>query len=169
LLRRSSLFLPLIFLSGCLSNSVVPLDPRTAHAPSPDKGIAVFGLAIEESPATPAFGVVLDEYSPVDKSITGNCWRYTHMRAAIPARQYRAEHFAFEVPPGHYVYSGFNAAGLKGGAVAFEVPAGGAVYLGEFILTKGQAVELRRQPLQSGPALAKVSAVPAPNVFLCAP
>jgi len=157
-------------LQGCLLNNISQLSSEEALRPTPGRAVAVYGIGVEGQWDYPKFAVTLDEYDLERKSITGGCWRYNHMKAVTPATNKRVERFAFDVRPGHYVYSGFNASGLKGGPVAFEVPPNGAVYLGDFVYTSDRTVELRRsQSNPEGTTLAAVKPAPTPNIFLCAP
>jgi hypothetical protein len=171
-MRRVARFALVVLLSGtqqgCLLNNVAELSPQETNAPSRGRAIAVYGVGLEGHWRYPKFAVTLDEYSAERQSITGGCWRYNHMKAVVPSDSKRVEHFAFEVRPGHYIYSGFNIVGLKGGPMAFEVPADRVVYVGDFVYTGDGAVELRR-PQRDGITLAPAASAPIPNVFLCTP
>jgi len=53
------------------------------------------------------------------------------------------QYFAFSVPPGHYVFSGFNAVTMSTVDNLFFVPEGRVTYLGDFIYTAARTLELR--------------------------
>jgi hypothetical protein len=153
-------------LQGCVLNSVMQLDPGEQPAPGPYRAIAVYGLGVEGAWRYPEFAIVLDEYNPRDKRITGGCFLYNRMEAAVPTKAREVRQFAFDVPAGHYAYSGFNATRLSSGPVAFELPEGRVVYLGDFIYTDS-GVELRRR--EGKVPLAKVAPISPPPMFLCTP
>jgi hypothetical protein len=170
----------LLLLAGCAFNSVKPL---TFGAPiSEGHTVIIYGVGVEEKWAYPRFGVHLEEYSVKSQSSTGNCFRFNRAEASVASTAVGTQYFAFEVPPGHYVYSAFNGAPLRLDTQAFTAPEGRIVYIGDFIYSEEKTVLFRRNfdalATAMGPSLpnlnAKVSIaemVPAqrPRFFLCAP
>jgi hypothetical protein len=112
----------------------------------------------------------------------GNCAKFNRTEASVSTSLAQTKYFAFEVPPGHYVYSPFNGASMRQPSLAFLATEGRAVYVGDFVLTDANGVELRRDieslrraadavPTTAyGPLLEAVTLqVGAPKPFLCAP
>lgn len=161
-------------------NDALRLPAEKVVAPDRDRAIAIYGIDVEGDWRYPQFGVSIDEYSVERRAITGNCSRFNRIEGAVPQNAKAIQYFAFDVEPGYYIYSGFNAVSLQG-KNTFSVPAGQVVYLGDFIYTRTGTVTLRRD---FGPALpALVKAYPnlkekivlaettsaVPTMFLCAP
>lgn len=103
------------------------------------------------------------------------------MEASVPKDSRAVQRFAFEVEPGYYAFSGFNAVKLAGPS-AFSAPAGQVVYLGDFIYSGEHTVVLRRsddtmkrEVQKAYPSLvdkitfAKAISAAAPKMFLCTP
>jgi hypothetical protein len=183
--RASQLLLSIFLLaglSGCmLLNNVVRIAETEAAAPDINHSVVIFGIGVEGAWKYPRFAVVLDEYDIERQSITGNCWRYNKMEASVPKDSRAVQRFAFEVEPGYYSFSGFNAVKLVGPS-AFSASAGQIVYLGDFIYSGERTVVLRRSDdttkrelLKEYPSLvdkitpAKAISVAAPKIFLCTP
>lgn len=176
-----SLFL-LASLSGCmLSNSVVRIPETKVEAPGISRSVVIFGVGVEGAWEYPRFAIVLDEYDIERQSITGNCWRYNKMEAFVQKDSKAVQRFAFEVEPGYYTFSGFNAVKLAG-PNAFSAPAEQIVYLGDFIYSGERTVVLRRSDdtmkrevrtayptLADKITFAKSISAAAPNMFLCTP
>lgn len=168
-------------LSGCmLLNNVVQITDADAEAPDANSAMVIYGIGVEGAWDAPEFAVALDEYDMERQSITGNCWRYNRMLASVPKDSRVVQHFIFEVTPGYYSFSGFNATSL--GASAFLAPAGQIVYLGDFIYSDKRTVVLRRNEdklkmkiLKKYPKLvekitpADAVSIKAPTMFLCMP
>lgn len=172
----------LVSLAGCLMlNDVTPLSIRQDLTPNSRRSVVIYGIGIEEAWGYPQFAVALDEYSVQRQSITGNCWRFNRMQATVPGTLGTVQHFAFDVEPGYYVYSGYNAVGLAGPR-GFVVPANRIVYLGDFIYSAERKLDLRRnlgatmgalkkaQPnLKANILLAETMPISTLTLFLCAP
>lgn len=183
--RASQLLLSIFLLtglSGCMQfNNVVRIAETEATGPDISRSVVIFGIGVEGAWEYPRFAVGLDEYDIERQSITGNCWRYNRMAASVPKDSRAVQRFAFEVEPGYYSFSGFNAVKLVG-PNAFSVPAGQIVYLGDFIYSGERTVVLhrsddimKREVLKEYPnlvdriTLAKAISVVAPEMFLCTP
>jgi len=183
--RASQLILSIFLLaglSGCmLLNNVVRITETEAAVPDINRSVVIFGIGVEGAWEYPRFAVVLDEYDTERQSITGNCWRYNKMEASVPKGSRAVQRFAFEVEPGYYSFSGFNAVKLVG-PIAFLAPAGQIVYLGDFIYSGERTVVLRRSDdtmkkevikeyssLADKITFAKAISVAAPKGFLCTP
>lgn len=168
-------------LSACvLLNDTVRLDDSKVLAPRGERALVIYGVAVEGAWRYPEFGVSLDEFSIERHAITGDCWSFNRIQASVPKDSTTVQYHAFDVAPGYYIYSGFNAEGLRG-PNTFLVPESEVVYLGDFVYTTDDRVVLRRDISAALPALAKsypkltgkivlaeiVSA--APTMFLCTP
>ena len=107
----------------------------------------------------------------------------TPMAATSCSTPAPTRYFAFDAPPGHYVYSAFSPTDFAGRNQAFEARSGRAVYIGNFVLGRQNTVTLQRELddatrqaiATSLPALAS-PLQPAPQVvakpgrpFLCTP
>jgi hypothetical protein len=167
-------------LSGCVINSVRPCDGGEASA---GRAVVVYGLTVAGAWGYPRFGVTLDHYDLGKQAITGNCFSFDRLEATVPAAPAPTRYFAFDAPPGHYVFSAFNTSKFDGQNLAFEARPGRAVYIGNFVLGEQTTVTLHRELddatrqaiAASQPALA-LPLQPAPQVvaqpgrpFLCAP
>jgi hypothetical protein len=166
-------------LQACASNDVVPITLQDVTTPQPGRAIAIFGIDVQARWTAPRFAVTLAEYDIQRKAITGNCSRFNHMQASIEATTRQTTYFAFNLRPGFYAYGPFSAVSLKGELNTFEVPANRMVYIGDFVLTTEQSVELRRADTErvslreagpvDGVVLAKATVMPSAQPFLCAP
>jgi hypothetical protein len=185
-LRALALAAACLSLAGCVVNAARPYAGGAPDAPS-GRAVAVVGLTVVHPSRLPQFKVVLDQYDIRRQAITGGCLTYTRIDADTPNAAAPTRFFAFDVPAGHYIYSGFNRThevggiGFESADQAFAVPAGHAVYIGNFVLD-GDKVALhsdldgdRRALAQALPGLAAtvekaaaVTALPA-RPFLCAP
>ncbi|HEX8788315.1 MAG TPA: hypothetical protein VF793_19165 [Telluria sp.] len=167
-------------LAGCILNSSLPL-PEGGTPPS-HRAVLVYGVKAEARWDTPRIGVQLTEYDLKRQAITGNCFLFNRTETSAPAVPGKINWFAFDVPPGYYVYSPFNGAGLEGPSVAFEAPAGRATYIGDFVLVDRHTMQLRRPPEGERSALyaalpqlpraldaAQTVPVAPPHPFLCTP
>jgi hypothetical protein len=152
--------------SGCAINGTRPL-PEGA-APSAGRAVIVYGVGVDSKWDYEGFTVQLTEYSLPDGNMTGNCFRFNRTEATVAPAPGPVRRFAFEVAPGHYVYSPFNGAPLPGPAIAYSAPANRTVFIGDFIYGKDKQVSLRRDPLPGTP-LAEVRLVASPKPFLCTP
>lgn len=179
IVRAASALLP-AGLAGCVINASLPLPE--GGAPPPHRAVLVYGIGIESHWDFPRAGIQLAEYDLKRQAITGNCFLFNRTEASVEAVPGRIRWFAFDVPPGYYVYSPFQTAGLAGPSVAFEAAAGHATNIGDFILTGPHAVQLRRTPEGERRALyaalpqlprsletARTVPVTAPRPFLCTP
>lgn len=166
--------------SGCALNSVKNL-PK-GEAATENRSIITFGVKVEGDWEYPAFTIQVAEYDNDAQNITGNCLTFNRADATVPSRLSAIRYFSFDVRPGHYVYSPFNGAQLKGDFYAFEAPAGKSVYIGDFIYEKNKAVLLTRNLGNAKPvlkielpklseeiSLAKTTIVKQPVPFLCTP
>ncbi len=166
--------------AACTINSVNRLP--TGSTASPHRAVIVYGVKVEGSWPHARFTVQLDEYDLAKHNISGNCFRFNRAEARIAAAPGAVTYVAFDVPPGHYVYSRFNGAPLSGEVVAFEAPVGKNVYLGNFVFEKSGVVSLTRDfetvradistalpGLEKQLSLAKVKSVERPRAFLCTP
>ena len=169
-----------VVFAGCLLlNDVNPVTIKSSHEPMPraDRAIVVYGIGVEGKSHYPGIGIGLDEYSIERQSITGDCWRFNRMQASVAAIAGTRQYFAFDVQPGHYVYSGFNGVRLRDReeTLAFEVPAGRLVYLGDFVYGDDGQVDLRRDfngvPSYFNQKIILANALSAspPKLFLCMP
>jgi hypothetical protein len=179
-LRWSALAIVAVLMGGCTLSSTVPLE--TGGAPHAGRAVIVYGLGVEGQWPHARYGVQLAEYSLEQQNITGNCFRFNRVDAAVPSAPAGLRYVAFDVVPGSWVYSPMNGAQPEGDPVAFRVPAGQTVYLGDFIYGKngrvrrtGDLAAERTAIRQALPALAAdlmpVATVPvaAPKPFLCTP
>ena len=181
---RTSLFLSrLAFVAalvGCVQNGVRPLT--TGSTAKEDSTVIVYGIKIEGDWRYPRFGIQLAEYSIEKQVMPGNCFQFNKTEASIPSSQTTIGYFAFEAPPGHYVYSPFNGAQLQLDSQAFSAPKGRTVYIGDFIYIKDRVVVLRKDldalkavqgkslpSLPSEISSAKSLPVQQPKPFLCTP
>jgi hypothetical protein len=185
--RLSRLLLITVFpalMAGCTLNGVRPLP--TGSAVHDGRAIVVYGVGVESRWNYAGFKVELDEYSVRDQALTGNCLRLNRMEATVPPTPAPVRYFAFDVPPGTYVYSPFNGAPLAAAnqldAQAFVAPAGRIVYAGDFVYSQDRTVAVRRDLDAAKKAVARslpdlvgeMSAAEALNVrppkpFLCTP
>ena len=170
-------------LAGCTVNGIRPL--RAGAPVDEGRAVVVFGVGVEGDWHHAGYATQFDEYDVKAGAITGNCVRFNRMSGAVPSLPAPVRHFAFDVPAGAYVYSGFNGARLAAGAaktLAYAAPAGRVVYLGDFIYTKQGAVSVRSDldaaqrylsaahpELRGAAALADAFSVPPPRLFLCTP
>lgn len=149
---------------------------------SEDRAVIVYGVKMEGPWAYTGFNLQLAEYNLKTKQITGNCLTFNRTDALVPATPGETKYFAFDVPPGHYVYSPFNSTELEGGIRSFEAPAWQSVYIGDFIYQKNKTVKLRRNlaeaqgaidkalpELNGHLALAKAMPAKAMYIFVCTP
>lgn len=169
-----------VLLSGCLMNSTRPLP--TGAVVKPGRAIVVYGIGIESNWKYPELGVVLEEYSLAKQNITGNCMFHNQLDASIPSAPGPVRYVAFDVVPGHYIFSPFNAARFRSDMLAFEAPSGRAVYIGDFIYTHEKEFVLRRDrdtferarkqalpDLDGEVLLAQSQEVKGGTMFLCMP
>lgn len=171
-------------LQGCLLlNNVDMISKEKVIVSNPNRGIAIVGVAIEADWLYPQFSISLDEYSIEKQAITGNCWRFNRMTATVSKEARAAHYFAFEVEPGHYTLSPFNAPLQDANqAQSFHVPAGQITYIGNFIYAGQKSILVRRNyptieaelkqaypNIQSTVKLAESVLVARPYLFLCAP
>lgn len=167
--------------TGCVVNGVKPFEGLAADLRR-DHAIVVVGVTLDASAARPQLGVVLDEYDVRTQGITGNCFSYNRLEAAVPTMAAPTRFFAFDVPAGHYVYSGFNGGAFAGRDQAFQALPGHAVYIGNFLLGGERGVTLRSDLAGSRSAIARalpqvpaaLETAPATTVaparpFMCAP
>lgn len=179
-MRRYLAPLILVLLSGCGINYVKQVSP--GDTVGNDRAVIVYGVKVEGQWGYAKFSILLDEYDAQTGKITGNCLVHTKTQATVDSAARDVQYFAFDVPPGQYVYSPFNANLLAGGNVAFEAAAGKHVYVGEFVYEKNRAVTLRQNLAQAKapidrlfPGLkgnlsaADVRTVKSPNIFICTP
>jgi hypothetical protein len=139
-------------LSGCILNSVHQV--RHPQNIEPGKSIVVIGLGAAVAGPFPQFGVVLDEYSLKDHRITGNCFFYNRIEAAIPAPRESIAYFAFEVPAGIYVFGSTLRGQVQ--PAAFVAPEGMAVYFGDYVAVGSKTVELQYDLSAAKSATAKL-------------
>lgn len=179
-MRAYFILMMLALLSGCGINYVKPVSYGSTVGQ--DRAVIVYGVKVEVQWTYPQFGIVLDEYDAKTGKITGNCWSYVHARATVDGAPGDVRYFAFEVPPGQYVYSPFNANSLVGGNIAFEATAGKPAYVGEFVYEQNRTVTLRQNLDEAKPAIdllfpelkgslsaADTRIVKNPFVFICTP
>ena len=182
MIRILRLVLVLAFASlsnGCTMNAVKSLP--AGDTPLGDRTVVVYGVKVEGDWKYPKFSVQLAEYDLAKQNITGNCFQFNRTEAVVASEPGAMKYFAFEVPPGYYVYSPFHPTRLSGDFLAFEAPAGRSVYIGDFVLEKNQSVSLHRESiktdgidmtwpgLRSQISLASAVAVSRPFVFMCTP
>jgi hypothetical protein len=170
----------LFFINGCTINSAKRLP--VGDLASEERAVVVYGVKVEGFWNYPGFNVQLAEYDVKAQRITGNCFRFNRTEAVVPVASGEVKYFAFDVPPGHYVYSPFNGARLAGEVFSFEATAGQSVYVGEFIYGESQSVMLRRNlddtksaidkalpGLRGNISLANAMLAKAPHIFMCTP
>lgn len=170
----------LALLAGCVTNAVHQISPdsvaKSKHA------VLVYGIAVEGKWGYPQFAVQLAEYSVKDQAGAGNCFVFNRAEATVPSTPGPVKYFAFEVPPGHYVYCAFNGTPVIGETLAFNAVEGRAAYIGDFVFNPTKHVELRRNSENLESALpwvfhgmngkfnlAEAVQVRPPKMFLCAP
>lgn len=173
-----------VLAAGCTLNGVKPLP--TGAAARAGRAIVVYGVAVETRWNYAAFKVELAEYDLRAQALKGDCLRFNRMEAAVPPTPGQVRYFAFDVPPGTYVYSPFNGAPLDAGAApaarAFQAPAGRIVYVGDFVYSNARTVLVPRDPGAVRQALARslpdlagdiwpaaAVAVAPPRPFMCTP
>lgn len=167
-------------MAGCAMNNVIQLPSGSPVAE--ERAIVAYGVRVEGNWKYPGFSVQLDEYDVRTQAITGNCFRFNKAAAMVSATVGATQYFAFEVPPGHYVYSWFNRAQLEHDTIAYAAPKGRILYVGEFIYSRDQIVVVRRDidefkaaiphslpDLKGEIFLAEAVKVQRPRGFLCAP
>jgi hypothetical protein len=172
--------LPLVLLTGCVMNSVHQLAPESVAKSK--SAVLVYGVQVEGKWDYPQFTVQLAEYNIKDQVGAGNCFTFNRADATVSSAQGPISYFAFEVPAGHYTYSVFNGAPLVGETMAFTAVEGRLSWVGDFIYTSANRVELRRSgeayksslleffPGTSGKfLLAEAVSVRPPKGFLCTP
>jgi len=178
--RWCALSMAAVLAAGCTLSSTIPLE--TGGAPRAGRAVIVYGVRVEGQWPYARYAVQLAEYSVERQAITGDCFRFNRVDAALPSTPAGIRYFAFEVPAGSWVYSPMNGAQFEGDPVAFRAPAGQAVYLGDFIYGKNGRVTRTgdlaaeraaiRQALPAVPAdLVPAATIPvaAPKPFLCTP
>jgi hypothetical protein len=174
-------YLVLVFLAlrgGCGINYVKPVS--YGDVIGRDRAVIVYGLKVEGRWDYPRFSVMLDQYDATTGNITGNCLVHTHTEAVIDGAPGDVRYFAFDVPPGQYVYSPFHLTNLSGGSIALEATAGKHIYVGEFVYEKNRTLTLRRNleearaavnllypELKGDLSAADIRVVRKPYVFLC--
>lgn len=179
-MRRYLALFILVLLSGCGINYVKQVSPGDVIGN--DRAVIVYGVKVEGLWGYPQFSISLDEYDAQTGKITGNCLIHTKTLATVDSARRDVQYFAFDVPPGQYVYSPFNANLLSGGNVAFEAAAGKHVYVAEFVYEKNRAVTLRQNLDQAKAPIASLfpgvkgnlsaadtRTVKSPNIFICTP
>jgi hypothetical protein len=139
-------------LSGCILNSVHPVHrPQTIET---GKAIVVIGLGAPVAGPFPKFGVVLDEYSLKAHQITGNCFFYNRIEAAISSPHEGIAYFAFEVPAGIYVFGSTLRGQVQ--PAAFVAEDRKAVYFGDFVAVGNKTIELHYDISAARSATAKL-------------
>ncbi len=181
---RMAWFLITVLLSPLLTACALNSTKRLPHGAGVRDGraIVVYGVAVEGNWSYPAFGVQLDEYRLSTQSVAGNCFQFNRTEATVPSAPHATRYFAFDVSPGHYVYSAFHTAPLAQGTQAFAAPAGRIVYVGDFVYTRDRVVVVRRDfeapkrsisvalpDLKGDIAFAEAVSVLQPKPFLCSP
>ncbi|KQV88911.1 hypothetical protein [Pelomonas sp. Root1237] len=169
------------WLTGCVINAAKPYD-GAALDPHGERAIAVVGVTVDRPWRFERFGVVLDQYDVTQQKITGNCFSYNRIEVNAPGVPGPTRFFAFDVPPGPYIYSAFNGGRFAAKDQAFLLPAGRAMYIGNFVLGDNDSVTLRRDTAQDRAALAQALpklvaqmettptvAATAAKPFLCTP
>lgn len=169
-----------LLLNGCTMNSVKPLP--AGEASHDGSAVVVYGVKVEGLWKYSQFSVQLAEYDLAKQNITGNCFQFNRTEAFVASGPGEMKYFAFEVPPGYYVYSPFHLARLSGDFFAFEAPSGRIVYIGDFVLEKNELVSLHRERIaetdeieMTWPSLkrqispANAVAVRRPLLFMCTP
>jgi len=166
--------------AGCTLNSVKDLP--AGGTPAGNRSVLVYGVKMEGQWRYPGFTTQLAEYDVAKQNITGNCLSFNRTEATLPSAPGTVKYFAFDVPPGHYVYSPFNGAQFEGDFLAFEAPAGKSVYVGDFVFQKNEVVALARNwdgvksavdrdlpELKNAISLASTAVAKRPQMFLCTP
>lgn len=169
-----------MFIAGCTINSVKALP--AGDIADTGRAVIVYGVKVEGSWRYDGFTVELAEYDIGMQNITGDCFHFNRADARMATAPGAVKYFAFDVPPGHYVYSPFNGAPLAGDFLAFEAPAGQTVYLGDFIFSENLSVALVRSldevksgigaalpGLKGRVTLSKTTPANRPRPFLCTP
>ncbi|BBU68947.1 hypothetical protein ICHIJ1_18210 [Fluviibacter phosphoraccumulans] len=183
MLRKTLFLLLLAFatvLAGCAQNGIRQITTNSNVKES--SAVIVYGIKVEGDWKSPRFGIQLDEYSIESQAIAGNCFQFNRTEASVPSSQRSIEYFAFEVPPGYYVYSPFNGGQFHLDSQAFFAPKGGTVYVGDFIYRKDRVVVLRKDldalkeaqgkslpNIHGEISTAEALPVKRPMLFLCAP
>lgn len=161
-------------------NAVKPLP--AGDAPDDGRAVVIYGVTVKGPWKYSQFSVQLDEYDLAKQNMTGNCFQFNRMEAVVASVPDKTKYFAFEVPPGYYVYSSFHLARLSGEFLAFEAPPGKSVYIGDFVLEKNESVRLDRQKsvesdlihtalpgLNREISLANTVTARRPFIFVCTP
>lgn len=168
-----------LLVGGCVINSTRPLP--TGGTPSPWRAVVVYGMGVEGSWHAQRMGVQLDEYDLAKQTTSGNCTFYNRTDASIPAVPGPVRYVAFDVPAGSYTaHSGMSL--LDPTPTAYIAPPGQIVYIGDFIYTRENRLEVRRHlqafeqvrkaalpDLKGEVLLAGAQTVVRPRFFLCTP
>lgn len=180
LLRSALLACAALAGAACTLNAARPLP--AGGRPAADRAVIVYGVQVAGHWPHAGYAVQVAHYDPGRQNITGDCWRFTRTEGRVAPEPGAVAYFAFDVPPGHYVYSPFNGAPLAGPVIAFAAPAGRSVYIGHFTYGMDGQVSLDRAlgpardgirralpGLDEGLALAQASPAARPRPFLCTP
>ena len=165
-------------LSGCVLNNVRRVDSNTL--PGDGRAILIYGIAIDNDGHWdyPVFSPSLVEYDLDHQVGTGNCFIFNRTVSSITPVPGSRQYFAFDVPAGNYSFTPFFVGHVDfDEEQTFSAPAGRVVYVGDFVLTNGTRLVLRRDyeaalvALRSPSPISLAVAIPAraPQIFLCTP
>ena len=130
-------------LPGCILNSVYPVTKASRTKPDSLHSIVVIGMGIKSPLPYRELHLLFPEYSIAKQRITGNCFHYNRIEAALPSTQNGVTYFAFDVPANTYVYVSPFDIDLAPSSVgrAFKAPAGGMVYFGDYVFVGNKTLE----------------------------
>ncbi len=144
MLRRHTLSLVAILalavllqLQGCAGTR--PME--AGGTPGSGRAVIVYGIRVDSPWRAPQFQVALDAYDVREGALEIDCWGSKRTLASVPGVPDSTKYFSFEVSPGDYVYGGWGRE-LRGGSKYFSVLEGQVAYVGEFVYTQDNDVEL---------------------------
>jgi hypothetical protein len=133
---------PVGMLCGCLMlNYVDAIEPDSWVGPAGDRTVLLLGIQAEEPFKYPA-SVSLHEYDPKTGKISGTCFHYYRVEAAMPpGTNTQPRYFAFDVPAMDFIYLGAGALfearpGTPGQPFSVAVKERQVNYLGTFVWSK---------------------------------
>ncbi len=167
-LRRLAVLSCVTLLSACTLNTAHPIDGPPLWRDN-SRAIVIFGVGIEERWPYQGFSLILDEFSPADGRITGDCFFYNRLEAKTDATPHAVRYFVFSAPAGAYVISPNARYGFRDGQERrFDVRAGAVNYLGDFVLVGRRQLELR-DAKPAADAFARRLKLPATSVAKAVP
>jgi hypothetical protein len=167
-------------LSACLMNSVRRLDH--GGVPQVDTSVIVYGVRLDTAWSAPQMMFGVDAYDIEKQAIKGDCWHLDRAQVSVSGVPDAMQYFAFEVPAGHYVFGAWSTVALTTQERVFYAPKSETVFLGNFIYTANQKIEIQRELVTTKPeilaalpktnptiSLAPAQATSQVKLFMCTP